>query len=336
MIRICISRIDKMGDMILTLPVIKSIKTNNPNSVIHVLASKTNEKILKNIKYIDKTILINSDHSILKNLIELRKIKYDYFINFSPRKKSYFFCFFSNSHNKAIIIFLSRYKRTYLSKFLLKFFSKIFCSTQLIVDRYEKLNKNQDIHQTKMMFDLVKKCKIKHDTNVLIDIDLPKRKLNFSQKKVVVLHLSEKWINKNYSEKNFIDLILSLFDKNFSVLMTTDNTTRNIFKKIFVKYKVISERDIENIKILKNQALIIDNLKYFSWLKVIYSSSFVITPECGCSHIAAACKVPVNIIYGPYNLPDAIQKEYSPWKSNYNKFIFGENNLNSKLISNIN
>ena len=35
----CISRIDKMGDMILTLPVVKSIKIQNPKLEIHVLAS---------------------------------------------------------------------------------------------------------------------------------------------------------------------------------------------------------------------------------------------------------------------------------------------------------
>ena len=61
----------------------------------------------------------------------------------------------------------------------------------------------------------------------------------------------------------------------------------------------------------------------------------MITPECGCTHIAAACKVPVNIIYDPKNYPEAIHKEYSPWKSKYNKFVFGENSLNLKLIAKI-
>ena len=66
--KICISRIDKLGDMILTLPVIKSIKIQNPNSKIHILASNLNAKILKNIKYIDKVIIIESDtYSLLKN-----------------------------------------------------------------------------------------------------------------------------------------------------------------------------------------------------------------------------------------------------------------------------
>ena len=54
--KICISRIDKMGDMILTLPVIKSVKIQNPLLEIHVLASTYNAKVLNNIKYVDKVL----------------------------------------------------------------------------------------------------------------------------------------------------------------------------------------------------------------------------------------------------------------------------------------
>ena len=43
-----------MGDMILTLPIIKSIKIQNPKFEIHVLASVFNAKVLINIKYIDE------------------------------------------------------------------------------------------------------------------------------------------------------------------------------------------------------------------------------------------------------------------------------------------
>ena len=38
--KICIERSDRMGDMILTLPVIQGIKEKNPKAIIHVIASK--------------------------------------------------------------------------------------------------------------------------------------------------------------------------------------------------------------------------------------------------------------------------------------------------------
>ena len=143
--KICISRIDRMGDMILTLPVIKSIKTQNPSSEIHVLASTHNAKVLKNIKYVDKVLLIGSiTNSFFKEISQLRKIKYDFFINFSPNIKSFILCFFSKSQKKASLIFLSRYKNNFLSKLFLRIFTNIFCHFQYVVNRFDRLNKNQE------------------------------------------------------------------------------------------------------------------------------------------------------------------------------------------------
>ena len=74
--KICISRIDRMGDMILTLPIIKSIKTSNPKSEIHVIASNRNKKILESFKYVDKIILFDEKKHSLRSIIKnLRKLK---------------------------------------------------------------------------------------------------------------------------------------------------------------------------------------------------------------------------------------------------------------------
>ena len=53
--KICIERSDRMGDMILTLPIIQGIKEKNPNAIIDVVASKKNLKICKQYNLINKT-----------------------------------------------------------------------------------------------------------------------------------------------------------------------------------------------------------------------------------------------------------------------------------------
>ena len=358
--KICISRIDKIGDMILTLPVIKSVKIQNPNLEIHVLASTYNAKVLKNIKYVDKVLLIGSNtRSFIKEIRQLRKIKYDFFINFSPNIKSFILCFFSKSQKKATLILLSRYRNNFFSKALLRIFTKIFCHFQYVVNRFERLSKNQELHQTNMMFSLIEECNIKYSQDVSIDIGLPLTKLIFYQEKTITIHLSDKWINSFYSENNLLELISSINNKNFQVILTTDHSTQNKFKKIYDYYKMISgiefrkltdtidnngtnkksmqsiNEAFKNSKSMQKNTIILDNLDYDSWLWVIYSSSVVITPECGCSHVAAACKTPVNIIYDPHNYPEAIHKEYAPWKSKYNKFVFDEKNLNQNLIKHL-
>ena len=67
--KICISKIDRMGDMILTLPVIKAIKIKNPIFKIYVLASHRNAKVLENLSYIDKIFIIDTN-SIIKTIFK--------------------------------------------------------------------------------------------------------------------------------------------------------------------------------------------------------------------------------------------------------------------------
>ena len=47
--KICIERSDRMGDMILTLPVIQAIKEKNPQATFHIVASKKKFKNMQTI-----------------------------------------------------------------------------------------------------------------------------------------------------------------------------------------------------------------------------------------------------------------------------------------------
>ena len=87
--KICILRTDRMGDMLLTLPVILSLKVSNPGAEIHVICSKKNFKVIKDINYIDKIFKIKDDlTSDIKSIVRIRKYKYHYVFNFTPGIKN--------------------------------------------------------------------------------------------------------------------------------------------------------------------------------------------------------------------------------------------------------
>jgi len=161
-----------------------------------------------------------------------------------------------------------------------------------------------------------------------------KKKLNITnnKKKLITIHLSNKWINKYYSEESFFKLIAKLPTKKINYALTTDKDTKLKFKKIYKKFNILSNDKFDDLNILRNDFTIFDKLKFENWKKVIFSSDLIITPECGCSHMAAACETPVIIIYDADNLPEAISKEYYPWKSKYKKLISNDRNLNKKII----
>ena len=130
--------------------------------------------------------------------------------------------------------------------------------------------------------------------------------------------------------------LIQLLPKNkYRYVLTTDFSTINKFNKIYDNFNIINNKNLVFINKLKDNITILDNLNYKNWLKVIYSSKQVITPECGILHIAAACKVPVTIIYDSDYYPDAMHTEYHPWKSKHTKLVSNDVELNKKILNNL-
>ena len=58
--RICLVRNDKMGDMILTLPIVQGLKEVNEDYKIDIVCSKKNQKICKKFRLINKVFLLEN------------------------------------------------------------------------------------------------------------------------------------------------------------------------------------------------------------------------------------------------------------------------------------
>ena len=330
--KICIERSDRMGDMILTLPVIQGIKQKNPQAVIHVVASKKNIKICKQVSLINKTYEKSTSSSTFNNLIKsITAEKYDYYFTFSPGWFGLRLGFFSRSKFKSSLILQSRYKSSVFSKLGQIIFSKLFYSLSLVVDRFKLLHANNNIHQTKMMNDLVSKSGLEIDENIKIEFIFTNVfKLN-KEKPICVIHLSSKWINNYYSENDFIGLLKLLEKKNISIYLTSDETTKNKFSKIFSIFPVLDDpKDL-----LKNNENIIicNNFDFENWTSLINQADYVITPESGCTHIASLTKCKLAVIYDSDNSPKNIKHEYAPWNKKYLALETNDKGLNQKLLN---
>ena len=117
--------------------------------------------------------------------------------------------------------------------------------------------------------------------------------------------------------------------------MTTDSTSQDVFFEIFEKYAIVTNGDLKNLND-KNKILILEQLDFNNWISIINSSSYVITPECGCTHIASRSEAKLCVIYESDNAPNMIADEYEPWKKNYTKIFSNNQNLEKELILFIN
>jgi len=330
--KICIERSDRMGDMILTLPVIQGIKQKNPQAIVHVVASHKNLKICKQFSLIDKTYEKSTSLSTFNNLIKsISAEKYDYYFTFCPGWFGLRLGFFSKSQFKSSLILQSRYKSNVFRKLGQIIFSKLFYSLTLVVDRFKSLNTNNNIHQTKMMIDVVSKSGLAINENTKTKFIFTNvHELN-KRKPVCVIHLSSKWINSYYVEDDFENLLKLLKNKNILIYLTSDETTKNKFRKIFSVFPVVDDpKDL-----LKNNENIIicNNFDFENWTSLINQADYVITPESGCTHIASLTKCKLAVIYDSDNSPKKIKHEYAPWNKEYLALETNDKGLNQKLLN---
>lgn len=330
--KICIERSDRMGDMILTLPVIQGIKDKNPHAIVHVIASQKNSKICNQFSLIDKIFEKSKLSSSFNDLTKsIRAEKYDYYFTFSPGWFGLRLGFFSKSKFKSSLILKSRYSSNLFSKLDQIFFSKIFYSLSLVIDRFRSLKTNKNIHQTNMMMDLISKSGVAISRKTQTKFMFNNVFILNKSKPVCILHLSSKWVNNYYSEENFNDLLKLLNEKEILIYLTTDETTKNKFNKIFETFDAVE--DPSDIQKSEKSILICNNFNFEDWTSLLNQADYVITPESGCTHIASLTKCKLAVIYDADNSPNSIRHEYAPWNKEYLALETNDKELNRKLLN---
>ena len=129
-----IFRTDRIGDFLLTAILINSIKRNESNSHITIVASKKNYNYIKSFAFIDNVILLKEGFFEKINLIlNLYKEKYRAIIIHDQKKRSRFISFFLNTKIKVLI---KNKSISYISeiKEILKSLNLDFIESELIKD----------------------------------------------------------------------------------------------------------------------------------------------------------------------------------------------------------
>ena len=120
---IAVIRDDRLGDAILTLPIMKKLKDEFPKSKLTMIISSISKNLIQMIDFIDEFII--SDNS-LRTTNKINSKNFDLILNFAPLKgKPY--KFFLKAKRKVNIIYSSRYKKKQDSyRYKLFFFNFFF------------------------------------------------------------------------------------------------------------------------------------------------------------------------------------------------------------------
>ena len=246
-----IFRTDRIGDFLILAILIKSIRRNDPDSFINVVASEKNYNYIKSFKIVDKvTLLTNGILSKLKLIYFLRKEKYN------------------------TIIIHDRKQRSILISLFLKTNLKIVSNANLNISYFSDIKKI--LNHLNFSFD-------KADLNTLNNrtyVGLENLENNY-----ILFHFDEKWIHKEYisnyiniepSEKELVSFFNLLVNKtNKKLVVTTGLNSPQILNKIF--------RDKFNAKIN-----FFNNLNFLEIESIIDKSDLLISCHGAVSHLATA------------------------------------------------
>ena len=249
-----IFRTDRIGDFLLTILLINSIKRNDPNSNITVISSKKNYHFIRSFKNVDEVIILkNNLLDKIKLIHKLRSVYYDKII-------------VHDAKNRSSII-----------SFFLKYGLKIKPNNDLNISYIDSIKEII----SKLNFDF-----IESDLNTLKN-----REHNFAEdlnEDFILLHFDEKWIYDDYISVytnieplkdeliSFIDLLLTITNKR--LVITTGIRSPKILN------------DIINIG-LNSRVKVYKKLDFLDLEILISKSKLLISCHGSVSHVAAAHQI---------------------------------------------
>ncbi|MGB5850092.1 MAG: glycosyltransferase family 9 protein [Ignavibacteriaceae bacterium] len=101
--RLLITRIDRIGDVVLSTPIPREVKRKYPNSFVAVLVRDYTKDIYKNNRYVDEIIVYNKDENdftFWQMVKKLRNYKFNYAFMLLPDERLNWLLFFSSIKNR--------------------------------------------------------------------------------------------------------------------------------------------------------------------------------------------------------------------------------------------
>lgn len=260
-----------LGDLILTTPLIESIKSIFPESHLTVISKPFGKDVFKNNPFVDSLILFDKKKQSTFWLIKQLYKKYD--IAISPHR----------SHRASYILFLSKIpKRVGFDK---SGFS--FLYTDRMVHKFDGTHEIDRNLSLLKVFPEYSEDKIKRYPNLYLDNkeDEFYKSLNIEEKKYVVIAPGSKWPTKRWTAEGYFK-VAEVLSKKINVVFIGSE------EDVGFTNEILSLGKIDVINLVGKTTL----RESFS---IIKHARLLISNDSSPIHMATSFNVPVIDIYGP-------------------------------------
>lgn len=260
-----------LGDLILTTPLIESIKKIYPKSYLAVISKPFGRDVLKDNPFVDELIIFDKKKDSTFNLIKKIKGKFD--IAISPHR----------SHRASYILFLSRIKKRI--GFDKAGFS--FLYTDLVIHRFDGTHEiDRNLKLLEKLPDYDKSKIVKEPKLFLNKEDNLFERFDLENKKYIVVAPGSKWATKRWIPEGFAAVIDYIFKIGYKPVLIGGMEDIDIADKII---------EIATTKPLN----LVGKTSLRETFSIIKHSLLLVSNDSAPVHMAVSFNVPVIDIYGP-------------------------------------
>ncbi len=305
-----IIRNDGIGDLILSVPLIKKLKERKRSSV-YLLCSKRNvefAKQLEKIGLIDQVIYLDNNEKSKINYYfhVIRSLKNKYFESIyilKPSITNFLIAISLKKRNIFSIIALNESKIFKIKKYSPPLISTLYLNKYELIDCRNNYKNSTEIHMSKHysnLYGAANHTNTKLNLNVLTKIKLfdsssvsyikkMKRLINYNIKKnIIMLHFDEKWDLSNRNRDEIEMFLKTLFKIKNSIIIVTKGVSLNKYDKVLKK--ISKPRKIKNnlySSLNYKNLYFINRSLYIELISIMYISNIIITPHGGLSHTSS-------------------------------------------------
>ncbi|MFH1335688.1 MAG: lipopolysaccharide heptosyltransferase II [Candidatus Zixiibacteriota bacterium] len=280
--KILIIRFSSLGDIILTTPVLETLKVKFPQSQIYFLTKAKYSDLLANDPRIHTLIEFDPQgkHKRVKGckrlVKQLRSYDFDLLIDLHSNLRSFFLRHLVKSGIKT------KYRKRWFSRFLMVHFKFLNIKPVSTLESYLGVFKNLQIEPEKKIPALfVDQDDIEYSEKFILDAGIKKDDI------VIGVHPGARWETKRWDEEKFEQVCHKLIQKiDCKFILFGDSEDGELIRGMAEK--------LPNSKVTKAIGLSLSQL-----MSLVKNCDCLITNDSGPMHIAEALRVPVIAIFGP-------------------------------------
>jgi ADP-heptose:LPS heptosyltransferase len=273
--KICIIHLNQIGDLVFSLPLLKSLRDQFPQAVIHSIVKPYLAELLKDSPYVDEIYVRESGFAAkLRLLKKIRKNNYDLLISLSRSEECLGMASFSNAGIKAGFP---------------DFPWKPFFDVKETIDGHNSWYNNSKLLKTLGI------PVSKNDYVGLLRTDANADNLFLPERFVVVSPgASNRRVTKTWEEKKFADLIFLLYEK-FGLVPVLVGSAANVASNKVIEDYFLKKAGGDKIKLVNFSGKI--NLQ--TLCAVIKKAALFAGIDSGIMHLASSLDIPVVGLFGP-------------------------------------